>query len=161
MALRKTGEDTQNTIKLEITRSIRVYRLTAPAIPRGIAKKTANTALIRTSCMVVGSLAARRVATGCRCLKLSPRFPLAALPIQIRYCWGRLTSKWYWAIRDARVSSLILRPLVMEPIGSEGVRRIRKKINTDTARSIGTRKRRRFRKYRNIKFTIWPVNTIP
>jgi len=50
-------------------------------------------------------------------------------------------------VREARVSSLILRPLVMEPIGSEGVRRIRKKINADTTRSIGTRKMSRFRIY--------------
>jgi hypothetical protein len=73
--------------------------------------------------------------------------------IQIRYCRGRLTFKWYWVIRAALVSSLILRPLVMEPMGSEGVSRIRKKINTDTAMSIGTRKRSLLRIYLKIKIT--------
>jgi hypothetical protein len=104
--------------------------------------------------MVVGSLAARSAPTGCRCLKLSPRFPLTAPVTQIRYCRGRLLSRWYWAVRAARVSSLILRPVVMEPMGSEGTSRIRKKINADTTRSIGIRKMSRFRIYRAIKFTL-------
>jgi hypothetical protein len=99
--------------------------------------------------------------TGWRCLKLSPRFPLTALLIQIKYCRGRLLSRWYCAVRDARVSSLILRPLVIEPMGSEGVRRIRKKITTDTARSTGIRKRSRFRIYRIKKFTIAYTDYIP
>jgi hypothetical protein len=104
--------------------------------------------------MVVGSLAARRPATGWRCLKQSPRSPLTTPPIQYRYWRGRLWSRWYWAVRAARVSSLILRPLVIEPMGSEGASRIRKKSNADTARSIGIRKMSRFRIYRIIKFTL-------
>lgn len=100
----------------------------------------------------MGSLDARSTPTGWRCLKLSPRFPFKALPIHITYCIGKLLSKWYCAVRDARVSSLILRPLVIEPIGSEGVKRIRKKITTDTTRSIGTSKRSRFKIYLKIKF---------
>jgi hypothetical protein len=105
--------------------------------------------------MVVGSLAARSAPTGWRCLKLSPRFPLTAPLIQIRYCWGRHLSGWDWAVRAARVSLLILLPLVMEPMGSEGTSRIRKKISTDTTRSMGTRKMSRLRIYRTIKFILY------
>jgi hypothetical protein len=61
------------------------------------------------------------------------------------YCRGRLLSRWYWAVREARVSSFIRLPLVMEPMGSEGVRRIRKKITTDTTSSMGARKRSLFK----------------
>jgi hypothetical protein len=63
----------------------------------------------------------------------------------MKYCAGRDRSRWYWAVREARVSSLMCRPLVIEPIGSAGVRRMRKKITAETTNIMGIRERRRLR----------------